>query len=213
MKWFKRLLITALICLIGVGLVTWYCNYKVQKTYAGYLFDDTETIPNNRVGVLPGTIRTLKSGNINPFFDYRISAAAELYHAGKIERIIVTGDNSRKDYNEPEDMKQELMKRGIPDSCIYLDYAGFDTYDSVVRAYAIFGQKNFTVITQQFQNERAVFIARRMGLNVIGYNAKDVSRKFGFGTIVREKFARVKMYYDLVFKVKPKFYGEPIEIK
>jgi SanA protein len=213
MKWLKRVLLAGLVMGVVVAAVVWYCNYKVTNTYAAYLHDDITEVDSNRVGLLPGTIKTLKSGNANPFFTYRINAAAELFKAGKIERIVISGDHSRNDYNEPEDMKQALIAQGIPDSCIYLDYAGFDTYDSMVRCYAIFGQRNFTVITQKFQNERAVFIARRMGLKAIGYNAKDVGRTFGFGTLVREKFARVKMYYDLLMKVNPKFYGEQINVK
>ena len=105
----------------------------------------------------------------------------------KIEFIVISGDNSKKDYNEPLDMKNELIKAGIPPEKIYLDYAGFRTYDSVIRLDKIFGQKKFTVISQDFHNRRAIYIARHLNLQAIGFNAKDVDVYNGFKTKLREK--------------------------
>ena len=188
------------------------CNIIIPLQSDNYLYDNIENIPDNNVGLILGASKTLHNGNPNLYFTYRIKAASELYHTGKIRFLVVSGDNSRHGYNEPEDMRKELIKNGVPDSVIYLDYAGFRTLDSIVRLEKIFGQKQFTIISQKFHNQRAVFIAKYYGLDVYGYNAKDVGRKAGFKTQVREKLARVKVFLDLLTGKKPKFLGESIEI-
>ncbi len=119
----------------------------------------------------------------------------------------------KKGYNEPEDMKNDLVRLGMPDSVIYLDYAGFRTYDSVIRMNKIFGQDSFTIISQQFHNKRAIYSSNRLGLSAVGYNAKDVNKYFGFKTKVREQFARVKVFLDLAVSKQPKFLGEKVVIK
>ncbi len=160
-----------------------------------------------------GTIKILPNGRLNLYYKYRIEAAAELFKAGKVDFILVSGDNSRKDYDEPTTIKNDLITNGIPASKIFLDYAGFRTLDSVVRCKEIFGQKNITVISQPFHNERAVFIARKKGINAIGFNAKDVNARYGYKVQLRAKLARVKMMLDLVFGKKPKYLGEEIVIE
>ena len=147
------------------------------------------------------------------FFYYRIEAAVSLFKANKVEYIVISGDNSEKYYNEPEDMKAELLKAGIPSDKIYLDYAGFRTYDSIVRMNKIFGQNRFIIISQEFHNRRALYIARSFGMESYGFNAKDVDRYNGFKTKLREQFARVKVFVDLLINKQPKFLGEKIEIK
>lgn len=104
------------------------------------------------------------------------------------------------------------MAQGIPESRIFLDYAGFRTLDSVVRAKEIFGQDRFTVISQKFHNERAVYLARHYDIEAIGFNAQDVSVNNGFKTRIREWLARVKVFVDLLTNKQPKFLGEQIEI-
>jgi len=170
-------------------------------------------IPKNKVGLLLGTSKYLRNGEENEYFKNRIHATIELYNAGKIDDIVISGDNSKSNYNEPLDMKNELIKYGIPEGKIYLDYAGFRTYDSMVRMNKVFGQCRFTVISQEFHNRRAIYIAKRINLNVIGYNAKDVTAYKGFKTKLREKFARVKVFLDLAVNKNPKFLGDPITIK
>ena len=188
-------------------------NYKVNKASEGNIYSTTDTIPKNRVGLLLGTSKQLKSGRLNMYFEYRILASVSLFEAGKIEYILISGDNSRKDYNEPQDMKDELVKRGIPENKIFLDYAGFRTFDSVYRAKEIFGQTNFTVISQEFHNQRAIYTANALDIKAIAFNAQDVNAYGGFKTQVREKFARVKAVLDLMFNKKPKFLGEKIRIE
>lgn len=159
-----------------------------------------------------GTSPKLKNGKNNLYFDYRIKAATELYSAGKIKYILVSGDNRRNDYNEPEEMKQALIATGIPEQQIILDYAGLRTLDSVIRAHLIFGLERFTLISQEFHNERAIFLAQQNHLQVIGYNAQDVSAYAGFKTNLRELLARVKVFMDIITDKAPKHLGEKIEI-
>lgn len=125
---------------------------------------------------------------------------------------MVSGDNRRNDYNEPEEMKQALIATGIPEQQIILDYAGLRTLDSVIRAHLIFGLERFTLISQEFHNERAIFLAQQNHLQVIGYNAQDVSAYAGFKTNLRELLARVKVFMDIITDKTPKHLGEKVEI-
>ncbi|WP_348650883.1 SanA/YdcF family protein [Empedobacter falsenii] len=109
-------------------------------------------------------------------------------------------------------MKQALIKNGIPEHVIYLDYAGFRTLDSMIRAKEIFSQNEFIVVSQEFHNQRAVYIARQNGINAYGYNAKDVNKQAGLKTNIREYFARTKVFVDSFLGIQPKFLGEKIDV-
>lgn len=213
MKRFRKILIAGLIFFgISVLFISW-ANYKIENNTEDFVTSNISKLPNEKVGLLLGTSRILANGNPNPYFYNRIEAAAELYRSGKIKNIIASGDNSRIHYNEPEDMKQALIKSGVPADKIYEDFAGFRTLDSVVRAREIFGQNSYIIISQEFHNERAVFLAQKNGIEAFGYNAKDVNKYAGFKTNMREKIARAKVFWDFLFGVEPKFGGEKIEIK
>ncbi len=213
MRYIKRILkigvLIGILSLIGI----FGANRLVEKSASDKVFNSTKEIPHNKVGLFLGTGKILSNGRINLYYKYRIEAAVELFKAGKVDFILVSGDNSKKDYDEPSTIKEDLINKGIPSSKIYLDYAGFRTLDSVVRCKEIFGQSSITVISQQFHNERAIYIAKRKDINAIGFNAKDVNVHYGFKTRIRERFARVKMVLDLIIGKKPKFLGKKIEIK
>ena len=213
MKKIKILLIIVFTTSATVIFMTWLAGYKIEKATNGLVYSDIEKIPHNKVGLLLGTSKYVRSGLRNAYYVYRINAAADLYKAGKINNIVVSGDNSIKEYNEPVTMKKDLIELGVPEDKIYLDYAGFRTFDSVIRANKIFGQEKFTIISQEFHNRRAIYIANNKNLEVVGYNAEDVNTKAGFRTMMREKFARVKVFLDLLTNKQPKFLGEKIEIK
>ncbi|HLW29880.1 MAG TPA: ElyC/SanA/YdcF family protein [Brumimicrobium sp.] len=206
-------LILLLVILIVPFIFAFTSNAIVENSAKNKTFNDLENISSNKVGMVLGTAKYRTQGGINLYFKYRIEAVVELYKSGKIDFILVSGDNSTKYYNEPGEFKKELIKNGIPDEKIFLDYAGFRTLDSVVRAKKVFGQHSITIISQKFHNERAVYLAKNKGINAIGYNAKDVSRNYGFKTQIREYFARSKAILDVLFGVDPKFLGEKIEIK
>jgi len=213
MKIFKIILITGLIFFGLSVLFVFWANFTIDGAAEDNVTSDIGNLPNEKVGLLLGTSKNLNDGSPNPYFTYRIEAAAKLYHSGRIENIIASGDNSRENYNEPEDMKNALIKLGVPADSIYEDFAGFRTLDSVVRAKEIFGQTSFIVISQRFHNERAIYLAQQNGITAYGFNAKDVDKETGFMTNAREKLARVKVFWDFLFDVDPKFGGEKIEIK
>ena len=190
----------------------WWANAQVSSNTKEQLFDQVERVPHHKVGMVLGTAKYLGSGQLNYYFTYRMEAVAQLYHAGKIDFVVVSGDNSRDNYNEPKDMEEALIEKGIPKDKIYLDYAGFRTLDSVYRMQAIFNEDAFTIISQPFHNERAVYIANHLGLKTVGFNAQDVTRKYGFKTLLREKFARVKVLLDQLIDKKPKYLGPKVLI-
>lgn len=207
-KVFRIIIAIALLCTITIIV----CNRKIRRFADSKTYTEATAIPHNDVGLLLGTSPKLKNGNNNLYFDYRILAATELYKSRKIKYILISGDNRKKDYNEPEEMKNALIQKGIPESAIYLDYAGFRTLDSVVRAKEVFDQSRLTIISQRFHNERAIYLAGKNGIDAIGYNAKDVNAYAGLKTNARELLARVKMFIDLAIDKQPHFLGEKIVI-
>jgi SanA protein len=197
------------ICLI---IMAFWSNFSVYYESKNFLFSKAKNLPTTKTALLLGTSKKLKNGNDNLYFNYRIDACAQLYRSEKVAHILISGDNGSKEYNEPLDMKNELISRGIPSEKITLDYAGFDTYDSVLRAKMIFGQDTFIVVSQKFHNQRAVYIARRNGIHAFGYNARDVNKMNGLKTKIREFFACVKAYVEVKVNVNPTYLGEKIQI-
>ncbi|WP_225034906.1 vancomycin high temperature exclusion protein [Winogradskyella sp. SM1960] len=204
MKTLKILILTSIFIAYGVFITFHWVNFKAK----GLTYDAIDKIPKNNVGLVLGASKHASNGNINLFYKHRVDAAAALYKAGKIKYILVSGDNSRKDYDEPTDFKNDLIAKGIPTEHIFLDYTGFRTLDSMVRAKEIFGQNAFTVISQRFHNQRAIYIAQHYDIDAIAFNAKDV-----YKTPPREYLARTKARLDLLFNVGPKFLGDKIAIK
>ncbi len=194
-------------------LVVTLCNYTIEKSTEGKTFSNIKEIPKRKVGLVLGTSKWQTNGQPNPFYTFRITATIRLFKANKIDFVLVSGDNSSLYYNEPTTIKKDLVKGGVPEASIFLDYAGFRTLDSMVRAKAIFGLDSVTIISQKFHNERAIYLADKKGLSAVGFNAKDVSGNNGFRVHLREYFARVKVFIDLILNTQPKFYGEKIEIK
>ena len=208
----RKFLLTSLaVLVVATLLLIWWCNYAIAHAAKDKLYTNATDIPYNKVGLLLGTSRTDKRGHPNLFYLYRIQAAEALIQQKKIKYLIISGDNSRKDYNEPEMMKADLVKAGIDSTIIFLDYAGFRTFDSIKRTKAIFGQDSVTIISQQFHNERAIYLASKEGITAIGFNAKNLPVRSGF-TFLREKLARVKVFADYIFGTQPKFLGEKVVI-
>ena len=212
-KKIKFLIYLCVLLIILSGTAIWKANRVIENCAEGKTFSNLDEVPHVKTGLLLGTSKYARSGQINLYFANRIKACAELFKAGKIDYIIVSGDNGRTTYDEPSDMKDELIKAGVDSTKIYLDYAGFRTFDSMVRLREIFGQQEVIVISQKFHNERAIYIGEKLHIKTYGYNAPDVSRYFGFGTMLREKLARVKVILDFCFGVKPKFLGPGVVIK
>lgn len=188
-------------------------NLFIEWKTSGKTYASVDKIPHNKVGMVLGTSKRLRNGNLNLYFKYRIKATVQLFKNNKIDYVLVSGDNGSRYYDEPTDFENALVEQGIPKEKIFLDYAGFRTLDSVVRAKKIFGQHKLTIISQEFHNERAIYLAEKNEIEAIGFNAKDLKIKYGLKVKIREYLARTKVFVDLLFNVQPKFLGEPIVIK
>lgn len=195
----KFILIAVLAALISIFLSDSYIS-----SYSKQTFDEIDALEAYEVGLVLGTSKYTRSGHKNLFYAYRLQSALELYHAGKIRRIIVSGDNATQAYNEPRMMYQDLVAGGVAAADIYMDFAGFRTLDSVVRAKKIFNQNRILIISQQFHNERALFIADQHNMEAAAYNAPSVSYSFAPKTYLREKLARCKALIDIyILNKKP----------
>lgn len=181
------------------------CNQLVVNNAKGKTFSEIDSIEYNKVGLLLGTTPQTRINNLtNYFFIYRIDAAEQLYRARKIEKILISGDeNSLDGINEPECMRDSLVARGVPASVIILDGKGYRTINSIINARKVYGLKSFTIISQQFHNERALYQAEHLELgfvNVQAFNAQNPNSKRALMTYIREFFARVKMLLDIYLK-------------
>ncbi|MBR0074043.1 MAG: YdcF family protein, partial [Bacteroidales bacterium] len=140
-------------------------------------------------------------------------SAAELYHNGKINRILVSGDNHIKNYDEATAMLNALVALGVPDTAIKCDYAGFSTYDSMIRAKKVWGLDKMTIISQHWHNQRALYIARSAGIDAVAFDANDLkSRKLKLKYTIREWFSRTKALWNIIFNKQPHFLGQQEEI-
>ena len=200
---------TAVAVLLGVvtGMVL-TCHFLVVRNTEGRLFTDVDSIPlSGGTGLLLGTTPHTAAHRENLFFTYRIDAAERLYKAGVISKILISGDeDSLEGVNEVVAMRDSLVCRGVPSSDMMLDGKGGRTLDSVVRACRVAGLTSFIVISQRFHNERALYLADYLCGDmdfVIGYNAEDPTSLASRKTYIREGFARVKMFVDLVLGVQP----------
>ena len=204
----KKMTIISLLGVVIIILVAVLSNLWVIRSTLSQVYGNLNLVPKNKVGLVLGTSPELQNGRTNQYFTSRIEAAAQLFHDGKVNHLILSGDNGTKIYNEPEAMKLALIELGVPAENLTLDYAGFRTLDSVVRCKKIFGQNSFTIISQKWHNHRAIFIANANGLNAVAYNAPKVINATRKATS-REYLARVKAVLDIyVLRKSPKFLGE-----
>ena len=207
----KRLAVTGFcLFLLGIGLI-WYANRKVQSFQAETV-QSLDQLRPQRAAVVFGCNR-YAYGHRNQFYEARLDACHKLYNSGKVQKVLVSGDNGRKEYSEPDDMKADLMKRGIPEEDVICDYAGFSTLDTVVRAKKVFGLDQFIAVSQEFQCVRAAYIGEAHGIEITAYCAGDVSGALAKKTYVREYLARVKAWLDVeILRRGPKFLGPRIEV-
>ncbi|MFM7189164.1 MAG: vancomycin high temperature exclusion protein [Armatimonadota bacterium] len=179
----------------------------VTSAAAGRLYDATADVPARDVAVVLGTSPKVAGGRPNVLYEARIDAAAQLYTAGRVRCLLVSGDNGDLRYNEPTRMRADLIKRGIPAKDVVCDYAGFRTLDSIVRAQKVFGQDRYVIVSQPFHNERAVYLARQRGIDAVAFNA--VEAPLGAGLWIRERIARFTAILDVnVFNRQPRFLGK-----
>jgi len=208
MKW---LIILLTVGLLFIYLLDRYIDYTAKEK----IYTDVSKVPHRKAVLLLGTAKYVAKGKKNYFYVYRIRAAAALWKAGKVDAILVSGDNASKYYNETIRMQEDLVKEGVPRKYIALDYAGFRTLDSIVRAEALFDLKEYIIISQKFHLERALFIANVKGQKgIIGFAAKDIpgtkaARKMAY----REYLARVKAFLDvMILNTQPRFWGDKVKV-
>jgi len=213
-RWFTKhrtRLVVALLALVilPVAAILW-ADHVCRAAAAGRIFRSVGAVPTNGVALVLGTGKLTLRGRPNLHFNQRIKAAAELYQAGKVRHLLVSGDNHIKGYDEPTDMRDALAGAGIPTNAITCDYAGFRTLDSVVRANSVFGLTRFTIVSEEFHCPRALWIARQHGLDVVAFAAPDLGARWSARVKAREALARVWCGLDLyVFHRQPKFPGPP----
>ncbi|MBL0744313.1 YdcF family protein [Chryseolinea sp. Jin1] len=190
------------------------CNLWVVWSTSSDVFTDLQQLPDHRVALVLGTSHKTVGGGSNPFFQKRMEKAYELYRLGKVDHFILSGDNRSVYYNEPMEMRKALLKMGVPDYAITLDYAGLRTLDSVVRCQKIFGQNKIIIITQPFHSYRALFISRYYDIDAVAMVADEPDFDYALKVRFREYFARPKAVLDLyILKTSPRFLGEKEKIK
>ena len=209
----KRIALSLSVFLILAVAFTVYSNIKVEKAATSRIYQSVDSVPHNKVALLLGTNPLNKWGRPNSYFTNRIKTASELYHAGKVDYIIASGDNHTKEYDEPTAMRDSLIAHGVPEERIILDFAGFRTLDSVVRAKEVFGCDSLTIISQADHNARALYLAVANGIEAVAVSAPlRAGRWVHTRLAVREWLARDKMILDIMFGKKPHFLGEKIDI-
>ncbi len=208
-RWFVA---AGLAAAVAAVLFAW-SDRRIRESSRDRIFDRLEDVPERPVGLVLGTAAKVADGRDNLFFRYRVRAAAELFRAGKIRYLLVSGDNGRASYDETADMRDALMALGVPAEAIYRDHAGFRTLDSVIRCKRVFGQEAVTIVSQRFHNERALYIARSEGMDAVAYCARDVSVRASPLTYVREYFARAMALCDVhLLRRPPRYLGERVRI-
>lgn len=184
------------------------CDRMVNYAANGRLYDKVEDVPHRKVGLVLGTspISTW-NGHRNYYFDHRIKSAAELYKAGKVDWLVVSGGdyrNTENGYDEPVAMRDSLMKQGVDSARIVLDYDGTRTLNSIAKMRDVYRQDSIIIISQKYHNERALYQAKHLGIDAIGYNAKTPGRRTSWWrNRGREVLARVKLFIDIARGKEP----------
>lgn len=208
-KQIKRVLfgIGAVISMIVVADI--YISLSTQSQ----LYRNIDSLPAQETALVLGTSKYIGK-TLNPYYTYRIDAAIELYNQKKVSHFLLSGDNAHRSYNEPWTMKRDLLKAGVPEESITLDYAGFRTLDSVLRAKKVFEADGLTIVSQRFHCQRALFISNHSSMNAVCLVVPSPEGWASTKIRLREVLARTKAMLDLyIFNVQPKFLGpkEPIK--
>ncbi len=210
-KFFRKFILLIFLFLFSLIL---FSNLIIFFYSGDKIFYNISDLSNKKTALVLGTAKYVRgnTGLVNIFYSERIKKANELFESGKVEFLILSGTNDSPYYNEPAVMKKDLMSLGVPEDKIFLDYAGFRTLDSVLRAREIFSQTDLIIISQKFHLQRAIFIAGLNGIKAEGLIAPDPPFELSFKTYLREIFSRIKLLKDILFKTEPRFYGEKVDI-
>lgn len=208
LKRHKRKILILIIC---VSALIIFINYRIIAVSNKFIAKDFDNVPKSQAVLLLGA-KVKGDGRPSGILKDRIDTAIELYRSGKAGKILVTGDHGTKQYDEVNAMKNYLLENNIPRQDIFLDHAGFDTYDSLYRARDIFQAESLIVVTQNFHLNRAIFIGKKLDMNVIGFSADKHVYRGMWQLQTREVLARTKAYFTVMFKIEPKFLGPVIPL-
>ena len=187
----------SMLVLCGAGALSLLCQWLVRAAGNNRVFEKIEDVPENEVGLVLGTAKWVSRGKVNRFFSYRIDAACRLYKSGKVRRLLLSGNGIDSGRREPEQMKNELIARGIPAGALDTDNGGIRTLNSILRAKSVYGIKRMTIVSQEFHNRRALFFCRASGIDAVGFNAENVPVSESPRTMLREFLARITAVLEL----------------
>ncbi|MGV3719921.1 MAG: SanA/YdcF family protein [Actinomycetota bacterium] len=211
-RWGRRFLL-GVFCVMGLCLaLAASASCWVEAAGSAGIYRRLADVPERPVAIVFGA-RVYESGAVSPVLDQRVRAAVDLYQAGKVRKLLMTGDNGRVEYDEVTAMKRRAMELGVPARDVVRDFAGFRTYDSCYRAQRIFGVESAVLVTQEFHLDRALFLARRFGIDAVGYVAEPgMPDAMIQSQEAREVPARIAAAFDSLSKRSPRFLGarEPL---
>ena len=193
MKWVIRFLNW------GVGAIVLFIvlsNFWILSSSRGQIFSSIEKLPQADTVIVFGTSKFKVGGGINPFFENRMKAAAEVYHAGKGKILILSGSTDKSYYNEPKKMKEALIELGVSSKNLILDTLGVRTINSILRGKEIYHTTKSIFITQKYHAHRALFLANQIEMEAVCYEARFPKDNYSAKTIIREVLARPKAILD-----------------
>lgn len=211
----KRLLIAGIICvllLLAAIIAVFFINRHVVRTAEPYLYapEDADGLQADCILILGAGLKP--DGTPNLMLRDRLDCGIELYRQGISDKILVSGDHGRKNYDEVNAMKTYLTEHGIPAENVFLDHAGFSTYESMYRAKAIFCLEKPVIVTQKYHLYRAVYSARNLGLDAYGVNSDPFVYPYQYMRDLREVAARCKDFFYGIFRPQPTYLGDTIPV-
>lgn len=207
----KQIFVFIIGCFVLATFSVFAINSIVVSSSSEYIFEEADKVPSAQVGLILGA-KVYSDGRLSHMMQDRADSALELYDAGKILKIIMSGDHGTKTYDEVNTVKNYLLEKGVKEEDLFLDHAGFDTYDSLYRARDIFGADSLIVLTQKFHLPRALYIGRALGMNVRGYATDKREYQGILWNETREIFSRTKAFIDVLTEARPRFLGEKISL-
>lgn len=210
-KWIKRIIVLSLIFFVLGATSSLLINYRIKVVTQEYIISSDDA-PNSEAALVLGAY-VYQNGNVSPILADRLDVGIELYNNGTVDKLLLSGDHGQKRYDEVNAMKQYTLLSNIIQEDIFLDHAGFNTYQSMYRAKEVFQAKKLIIVTQSYHLPRAIYIARKLGMDAYGV----ASDKHYYPRInqykQREFLARCKDFVLVNFlKPKPKYLGEVIDL-
>jgi SanA protein len=213
-RWWRRkmnLILAAVgLVVLSLALIT-AVNLYVMRVGRSHSVRERGDAPVRQVAIVLGA-RVFEDGGMAAMTSDRVETAAELYHRGLVKKLLISGDHGREDYDEVNTMRAAAEECGVPPQDIFLDHAGFSTYETMCRARKIFGVESALVVTQKFHLPRAVYLAGQFGIDAVGVPADRQSYKQSSFHAVREILARCKAYAQVIAHSSPRFLGDTYDI-